>query len=29
MEKLYKVSKNRTGSRLWPRSQIFYCKIQT
>ena len=25
----YKVSKNRTGSRLWPRSQICYCKIQT
>ena len=29
MEKLYKVSKNKTGSWLWPRSWTPYCQIQT
>ena len=29
MEKLYTVSKNKTGSWLWLRSWIPYCKIQT
>ena len=29
MEKLYKVSKNKTGSWLWLRSWTRYCKIQT
>ena len=29
MEKLYTVSKNKTGSRLWLRSWISYCQIQT
>ena len=28
MENLYRVSKNKTMSRLWPRSWIPYCKIQ-
>ena len=29
MEKLYSVSKNKTGSRLWLRSWTPYCQIQT
>ena len=29
MEKLYTVSKNKTGSWLWLRSWIPYCQIQT
>ena len=29
MEKLYPVSKNKTGSWLWPRSWTSYCQIQT
>ena len=29
MEKLYTVSKNKTGSWLWPRSWTPYCQIQT
>ena len=29
MEKLYTVSKNKTGSWLWIRSWTRYCKIQT
>ena len=29
MEKLYTVSKNKTGNRLWLRSWIPYCQIQT
>ena len=29
MEKLYTVSKNKTGSRLWFRSWTPYCQIQT
>ena len=29
MEKLYTVSKNKTGSWLWLRSWTLYCKIQT
>ena len=29
MEKLYKVSKNKTRSWLWLRSWILYCQIQT
>ena len=29
MEKLYTVSKNKTGSSLWLRSRVPYCKIQT
>ena len=29
MEKLYTVSKNKTGSWLWVRSWATYCKIQT
>ena len=29
MEKLYTVSKNKTGSWLWLRSQTPYCQIQT
>ena len=29
MEKLYRVSKNKTGSWLWLRSQTPYCRIQT
>ena len=29
MEKLYTVSKNKTGSWLWLRSWTFYCQIQT
>ena len=29
MEKLYTVSKNKTGSRLWLRSWTPYCQIQT
>ena len=29
MEKLYTVSKNKTGSWLWLRSWTAYCKIQT
>ena len=29
MEKLYMVSKNKTGSRLWLRSWTPYCQIQT
>ena len=29
MEKLYTVSKNKTGSWLWLRSWTPYCKIQT
>ena len=29
MEKLYTVIKNKTGSWLWLRSWILYCKIQT
>ena len=29
MEKLYTVSKNKTGSWLWLRSWIHYCQIQT
>ena len=29
MEKLYTVSKNKTGSWLWLRSWILYCQIQT
>ena len=29
MEKLYRVSKNKTGSWLWLRSWTSYCKIQT
>ena len=29
MEKLYIVSKNKTGSWLWLRSWILYCQIQT
>ena len=29
MEKLYTVSKNKTGSWLWLRSWTIYCKIQT
>ena len=29
MEKLYKVSKNKTGSWLWLRSWTPYCQIQT
>ena len=29
IEKLYIVSKNKTGSWLWPRSWTPYCKIQT
>ena len=29
MEKLYIVSKNKTGSWLWLRSWIPYCQIQT
>ena len=29
MEKLYAVSKNKTGSRLWLRSWAPYCQIQT
>ena len=29
MEKLYTVSKNKTGSWLWLRSWTSYCKIQT
>ena len=29
MEKLYTISKNKTGSRLWLRSWTPYCKIQT
>ena len=29
MEKLYRVSKNKTGSWLWLRSWIPYCQIQT
>ena len=29
MEKLYTVSKNKTGSRLWLRSWALYCQIQT
>ena len=28
MEKLYTVSKNKTGSRLWLRSWTPYCQIQ-
>ena len=29
MEKLYTVSKNKTGSWLWLRSWTPHCKIQT
>ena len=29
MEKLYTVSKNKTGSGLWLRSGTPYCQIQT
>ena len=29
MEKLYTVSKNKTGSLLWLRSWTPYCQIQT
>ena len=29
MEKLYTVSKNKTGNWLWLRSSIPYCQIQT
>ena len=29
MEKLYTVSKNKIGSRLWLRSWTPYCQIQT
>ena len=29
MEKLYTVSKNKTGSWLWLRSRTPYCQIQT
>ena len=29
MEKLYTVSKNKTGSWLWLRSWITYCQILT
>ena len=29
MEKLYTVTKNKTGSWLWPRSWTPYCQIQT
>ena len=29
MEKFYTVSKNKTGSWMWLRSQTPYCKIQT
>ena len=29
MKKLYTVSKNKTGSRLWLRSWTPYCQIQT
>ena len=29
MEKLYIVSKNKTGSLLWLRSSTPYCQIQT
>ena len=29
MEKLYTVSKNKTGSWLWLRSWTTYCQIQT
>ena len=29
MEKLYRVSKNKTGSWLWLRSWTPYCQIQT
>jgi len=29
MEKLYTVTKNKTGSRLWLRSWTPYCQIQT
>ena len=29
MEKLYTISKNKTGSWLWLRSWILYCQIQT
>ena len=29
MEKLYTVSKNKTGNRLWLRSRTPYCQIET
>ena len=29
MEKLYTVSKNKTGSWLWPRSWMHYCKFSS
>ena len=29
MEKLYTVSKNKTGSWLWRRSWTLYCQVQT
>ena len=29
MEKLYRVSKNKTGGWLWLRSWVLYCQIQT